>query len=78
MINLFVLCSKGNFQKLILYLKNNYRFKMLILNVQNMIIKCILNIKVNIFKIFYVVIKFMICSLEVNVLIESVLCCYRY
>lgn len=43
-----------------------------------MIIECILKIKIKIFKLFYVVIKFMICSLEVNVLIESVLCCYRY
>lgn len=48
--------------------KNNHRFKMLILNVQNMTIECISKIKVKIFKISHAVTKLMTCSSEANAL----------
>lgn len=78
MTNLFASCSMGNLQKSTSYSKNNHCFKMLILNVQNMTIKCISNIKVNIFKTSHAVTKLMTCSSEANALTKSALCCYRH
>lgn len=78
MTNLFASCSKGNLQKSTSYSKNNHRFKMLILNVQNMTIKCISKIKVKFFKISRAVTKLMTCSSEANALTESALCYYRH
>lgn len=80
MTNLFAscTCSKGNLQKSTSYSNNNHRFKMLILNVQNMTIKCISKIKVKFFKISLAVTKLMTCSSEANALTLSALCCYRH
>lgn len=78
MTNLFASCSMGNLQKSTSYSKNNHRFKMLILNVQNMTIECISKIKIKIFKLSHAVTKLMTCSSEANALTESALCCYRH